>query len=42
MIVQIQLCSLSDVAGWQAQSWVLQKAGIDFFAVAKKASALRI
>ena len=37
---QIQLCSLSDVAGWQAQSLALQQIGIDFFAEAKEASAL--
>lgn len=38
---QIQLCSLSDVAGWQAQSWALQQIGIDFFAEAKEVSDLR-
>lgn len=38
---QIQICSLSDIAGWQAQSSALQQIGIDFFAEAKEASTLR-
>lgn len=32
----IQICSLSDIAGWQAQSSALQQIGIDFFAEAKE------
>ena len=38
--VQVEIGSLSLVAGWEAQVYVLQSAGIDLFSAAKQASTL--
>lgn len=40
--IQVQIGSLTSVAGWQSQAWAMQKIGIDLFAEAKEASQTRV
>ena len=39
-VIQVQMGSIVLVAGWEAQSWALQSAGVDLFSQAKEASTV--